>query len=210
MADWLTHLYCAEKVNKDMGFSGEKLELFFFGNLLPDVNPGWLIAPKVEIEQAITHFEAGITGQGYFWSPQRFFEKYESKIREKNPIYLGYMFHLWLDVAFMTDFVSRVRMSDMVMNGEEAREWKWKDLAFYISKKTTVFLNGDIAPMVVAGAEGIEETDISEEDIRKIPGFLEDVKKGETETGYRIYSDEELTDFFERVCSDFSAWVKTI
>ena len=133
MAEWNTHLYCARKVNETLNLIGYELDLFLYGNLLPDVNAGWLINPKVKLEQPLTHFEA--IGQGYFWSPHTFYEEYKEEIKAKNPLFLGYLFHIWLDVKVMTDFVSRVPMSKMINDGYEVRSWKWKDMGVFIKNK---------------------------------------------------------------------------
>lgn len=61
----------------------------------------------------------GLSSMDLFWSPMRFYEKYASEISKKNPVILGYLFHLWLDVNVMTFFMSRVPFSDVINNGSE-------------------------------------------------------------------------------------------
>lgn len=207
MADWNTHLFCANKVNESLGFEGAALEMFLYGNLLPDVNPGWLIKPKNHIDQPITHFEAGMAGQDYFWVPKRFFEKYKEKIIVKNPVYLGYLFHLWVDVTLMTNFVSRVKMSDMIDNGKEVREWKWKDVYAFI-KKYTVNLPIDNIDLVVEEAKEIEEISVVREDLLQIPDFLINLAKENEYTEFGVFDQESASAFFESVCDDFVFWCK--
>lgn len=206
MADWQTHLYCANKVNEVLGMKGDDLTLFLYGNLLPDINPGWNIEPKVQMPQYVSHFDDGTYGPDYFWEAQRFFEKYKEEIRAGKPLYLGYLFHLWLDVKIQTDFMSRVPMSYMLMRGYEVREWKWKDMAVFI-KKYPAMLTCEKPEMIVKAAEGISEIDICEEDLLKIPGFLELQAKDEVPYEYHIMDEASFIEFFDKLCRDFTDWV---
>lgn len=206
MADWSTHLYCAEKVNQVLKFEGVDLDVFLYGNLLPDINPGWVVRPSVQIDQSITHFEEGYTGQAYFWAPVRFLEKYTAEIQRKNPIFLGYLFHLWIDVGVMTAFMSRVPFSAMMKDGSEVNRIKRNDLNIYIKKYPQRLATDNIAA-VVRAAEGIKEISITKEDLEQVPGSIDNGPADIIDGKYHVFDEKSLDVFYAQSCSDFVAWL---
>lgn len=207
MADWNTHIYCALKVNEKLQFEGAKLEKFLYGNILPDVNMGWLLEPEVLLEQKVTHFDG--MGQEYFFGPKKFFDKYEEKIREKNPIYLGYLFHLWLDVSIMTNYVSKVPMSEIVMHGSEVREWKWNDMAVFI-KKFSYDLSSDYISEILEECKGIEEVKVTSKELMMIPGLLKQTRLENTSKQYLHFDEKMMKEFYSVICKDFTDWIRNL
>ena len=205
MSDWNTHLYCAHRVNEALQFQDKELEMFLYGNLLPDINMGWLIHPNVVMHQEDTHFDA--LGQEYFWAPLRFYEKYEKKIAEKHPLYLGYLFHLWLDVSYMTDFVSRIPMSQMIEKYHEVRQWKWKDGGLFI-KRFHYTLSDEIFDDILAESAEIEEVKLTKDDLRQVVDLLKGNATEYDGKEYYLYTEDDLTAFYEKVCSDFIGWIR--
>lgn len=209
MSDWWTHLYCANKVNEKIGYAGVQKDLFLYGNILPDINPGWLIEPETQIDQSITHFEIDWCGQGYFWVPQRFFEEYMEKDNKVNPLKLGYLFHIWLDVSFMTEFMSRVPVSDTINRGFEVREWKWKDNEIFI-KKYPQQLSIENIFEVVNIAKEIKEINVTRNDLLKVPAYLEEFGRKRTNDEYHVFDEKSLSDFYEKLCDDFTKWAQSL
>lgn len=207
MSDWNTHLYCAHRVNEALQFQDKELEMFLYGNLLPDINMGWLIHPNVVMHQEDTHFDA--LGQEYFWAPLRLYEKYEKKIAEKHPLYLGYLFHLWLDVSYMTDFVSRIPMSQMIEKYHEVRQWKWKDGGLFI-KRFHYTLSDEIFDDILAESAEIEEVKLTKDDLRQVVDLLKGNATEYDGKEYYLYTEDDLTAFYEKVCSDFIGWINRL
>lgn len=205
MSDWNTHLYCANIVNESLRLEGRDLNLFLFGNLLPDVNMGWIIHPEVVMHQKDTHFDE--VGQDYFWAPLRFYQKYEAEVKAKNPLFLGYLFHLWLDVSFMTDFMSRIPMSDMISRHYEVRERKWKDCGLFI-RDYHYTLPSEYIPDVYEEAKKIEEVQISEDDLKKVVDYLDNNLTEFEGDAYIVYKPSELKQFYDSVIKDFVTWVE--
>lgn len=201
MADWLTHLYCANKANETLQFNGEELDEFLYGNLLADVNSGWLVKPEVSIDDNVTHFAA--MGPRYYWSPRRFYEKYEKEIKALKPLYVGYLFHLWLDVAIMVDFVSRTKMSNIVLRDYEVRDWKWNDMNVFI-KPYTYDLSEEHIPAIVEAAKGIEEICIKEGDLRQIPAYLRQMTEENNATKYKVFDERTIKEFYDKTVADFT------
>lgn len=98
MPSWAIHLKVAKELAKDM--TQEEQQRFLLGNLLPDVNVGYLINPiSKQIPYSITHYGKMETFDG----KTREFPDYETFIKNyvgsmKDPIVRGYLAHL------MTDF----------------------------------------------------------------------------------------------------------
>lgn len=206
MSDWNTHLYCANRVNQVLQYQGKDLDLFLFGNILPDVNMGWIITPDVRLEQADTHFDA--MGQEYFWAPLRFYEEYREAIDSREPLHMGYLFHLWLDVSFMTYFVSRMPMSLMVSDYHKVRELKWKDAGLFINDYKCP-LSPENIDDIVSQAKSIREVNISKQDLQKVVEYTGAGSKEYEGDEYQLFSEKELADFYDRICSDFMAWIPT-
>jgi len=206
MADWKTHLYCANRVNETFDLKGKELDQFLFGSLLPDVNMGWVITPEVTLAQDVTHFDE--IGQEYFWAPLRFYEKYKADIDSKNPLYLGYLFHLWLDVSIMADFVSRVSMSDMINNYHDVRQWKWKDLDLFI-KDYKYELSAEYIDDIINQSKNIEEVQITKGDLLSVVDYINTFEIN-ADYDYFVYTEQELADFYEKICLDFIKWTKNI
>ena len=161
--------------------------------------------PSVHIDQSITHFENGFSGQDYFWSPMRFYEKYASEISKKNPVILGYLFHLWLDVNVMTFFMSRVPFSDVINNGSEVNKWKRNDLNVYIHEYPQQLGIENVAAVVEA-SKRIEEISISEKDLLQVPCKVDNSVTDMIDGKYHIFDEKTLDEFYERICKDFVNW----
>lgn len=175
---------------------------------MPDINMGWIINPEIKLEQADTHFDA--IGQGYFWAPLRFYDKYTKEIDSKNPLYLGYLFHLWLDVSFMTAFVSKIPMSRMVSDRQKARELKWKDSYKFIQSRKSVLTDAYIAD-VNEQANEIDEVQITRDDLLKVIEYLNSqaALSENSDEEYQIFTEDELEQFYEKTCRDFTEWVNS-
>lgn len=211
MAEWNTHLYCARKVSENLKLEGAERDLFLFGNIMPDVNPGWVIKPETQIDQYITHFDVEKCGPQYFWEAYRFYDKYESEIRKKNPVYLGFLFHIWVDVTLTSNFISRVPMSQLISNGIEVREWKWKDNLLFIKDFPQTISRENIA-LAVEAAKGIEEISVTEKDLNSVVDFLENPAGTRDLTGYNyhVYTGESMGALFDGICQDFTVWVEAL
>ena len=57
MPNWKTHIEFGKRVNKKLNYTDKELELFLFGNLLPDINNGYMIPDiSTKIDHEITHY----------------------------------------------------------------------------------------------------------------------------------------------------------
>ncbi len=97
MPSWAIHLKVAEELAKDM--PKEDYQRFLLGNLLPDVNVGYLINPiSKKIPYSVTHYGKMETFDGKtreFPDYETFIQNYAGDI--KDPLVLGYLAHLATD-----------------------------------------------------------------------------------------------------------------
>lgn len=206
MADWNTHLYCAHKVNEVLKLEGRDLDLFLYGNILPDINLGWMVKPTIKLTHELTHFDS--MGQEFFWAPLRFYEKYKEQIDSKNPLFLGFLFHLWIDVALMTEFVSNVSMGDMISRKYEVREWKWRDTRRFISKYSYT-LSSTCFNDVINSSESIDEINITESDLMQVQNCLSNDNLN-VDDKYYLFDEETLSRLYEKNSLDFINWLNEL
>lgn len=97
MPSWAIHLKIAKELAKNM--PEEDYQEFLLGNILPDVNVGYLINPiSKQIPYSVTHYGKMETFDG----KTREFPDYETFAKDyakdmKNPIIRGYLAHLATD-----------------------------------------------------------------------------------------------------------------
>ena len=93
MPSWGIHLGVANKLSHNI----ENIDknLFMFGNVVPDINNGYVVKDINKIiSHKITHYDGEIDFKGY----KKFYIKYINDI--KNPVVLGCLTHLMADYYF--------------------------------------------------------------------------------------------------------------
>lgn len=97
MPSWAIHLKVAQALSKKI--ENKNKDSFILGNILPDVNVGYLIQPiSKEIQYSVTHYGRRQTFEG----KTRELPDYKEFIKDysldiENPIVLGYLTHLLTD-----------------------------------------------------------------------------------------------------------------
>ena len=93
MPSWGIHLEIANRVYKKIGNIDKNL--FMFGNVMPDINNGYVIKDVNKIiSHKITHYDGEKDFKGY----KRFYIKYAKYMQ--NPIFLGSLTHLMTDYYY--------------------------------------------------------------------------------------------------------------
>ena len=93
MPSWGIHLEIANRVYKKLGNIDKNL--FMFGNVMPDINNGYVIKDVNKIiSHKITHYDGEKDFKGY----KRFYIKYAKYMQ--NPIFLGSLTHLMADYYY--------------------------------------------------------------------------------------------------------------
>lgn len=188
MPNWKIHLEIAKRLNKKFNYTQNKLEEFYLGNILPDINNCFIVKDiSTKLEHKYTHYQDEIEIPSY-----KNFEKiYKNKIYEE-PIIFGYYIHLYTDYTWNNYFYTNFNDNEKLrgLTHEEKRTLKQDDFKVYnnlfIDNKPK-FLNKE---NLVEKSKKIDRISINKEDIEKVEKFLDEQIK--TENTFKILTKEIL------------------
>lgn len=188
MPNWKIHLEIAKRLNKKFNYTQNKLEEFYLGNILPDINNCFIVKDiSTKLEHKYTHYQDEIEIPSY-----KNFEKiYKNKIYEE-PIIFGYYIHLYTDYTWNNYFYTNFNDNEKLrgLSHEEKRTLKQDDFKVYnnlfIDNKPK-FLNKE---NLVEKSKKIDRISINKEDIEKVEKFLDEQIK--TENTFKILTKKIL------------------
>lgn len=188
MPNWKIHLEIAKRLNQKFNYTQKKLEEFYLGNILPDINNCFIVKDiSTKLEHKYTHYQDEIEIPSY-----KNFEKiYKNKIYEE-PIIFGYYIHLYTDYTWNNYFYTNFNDNEKLrgLTHEEKRTLKQDDFKVYnnlfIDNKPK-FLNKE---NLVEKSKKIDRISINKEDIEKVEKFLDEQIK--TENTFKILTKEIL------------------
>ena len=192
MPRWETHLEIAERLNETLKFTDKDREAFLLGSILPDINSGYLL-PEVSkiIDKDYTHF---------YWddelSYQKFAKKYSTQIANRDPLFLGYLAHLYTDYFWNDDFSKRASGTEIAEKDHEyQRILKQGDFWVYNNRFKRKNPKINYPKYLTKRAQEIEEIALTEEDISRV---LEYLSSGDlNEDGLKFYQPEQLDELLE-------------
>lgn len=208
MPNWGEHLLIANKLLKKIKLDEN---LFLFGNILPDVQDGFLVKGISNIQpHKINHYD--LNGENYNPNNKKeyevFYEMYSKKI--DNPIIMGYLTHLitdslWNDIFYNGKCVKEndkligfINKKGELIKGDKADLRKNKQSDFgsfssYIYKNHNMKLP-EFNLEIAKNANIIENININDEDVKKVVDYIKqtqvDSKNENPET--QIFTIEEL------------------
>ena len=199
MPNWKIHLEIAKRLNKKFNYTQKKLEEFYLGNILPDINNCFIVKDiSTKLEHKYTHYQDEIEIPSY-----KNFEKiYKNKIYEE-PIIFGYYIHLYTDYTWNNYFYTNFNDNEKLrgLSHEEKRTLKQDDFKVYnnlfIDNKPK-FLNKE---NLVEKSKKIDRISINKEDIEKVEKFLDEQIK--TENTFKILTKEILDKMMCETISHF-------
>lgn len=199
MPNWKIHLEIAKRLNKKFNYTQNKLEEFYLGNILPDINNCFIVKDiSTKLEHKYTHYQDEIEIPSY-----KNFEKiYKNKIYEE-PIIFGYYIHLYTDYTWNNYFYTNFNDNEKLrgLSHEEKRTLKQDDFKVYnnlfIDNKPK-FLNKE---NLVEKSKKIDRISINKEDIEKVENFLDEQIK--TENTFKILTKEILDKMMCNTISHF-------
>ena len=199
MPNWKIHLEIAKRLNKKFNYTQNKLEEFYLGNILPDINNCFIVKDiSTKLEHKYTHYQDEIEIPSY-----KNFEKiYKNKIYEE-PIIFGYYIHLYTDYTWNNYFYTNFNDNEKLrgLSHEEKRTLKQDDFKVYnnlfIDNKPK-FLNKE---NLVEKSKKIDRISINKEDIEKVEKFLDEQIK--TENTFKILTKEILDKMMYDTISHF-------
>ena len=165
------HLETGKRIASKLNFSPqEELELLV-GCILPDVNNGFINSPKTKYSHDYTHYSYN----GESASARNFYNSYTEKIKAREPIFLGYLLHLFVDVYFNQHFYQEFRKSPMSqgLNKDQQCSIKHHDFWIYDTNFTSPLdLTPEIIEAIVPVSNQIANVQIVPEDMVEINELL--------------------------------------
>ena len=209
MPSWAIHLKVAKELAKNM--PKKDYQRFLLGNLLPDVNVGYLINPiSKKIPYSITHYGKMETFEGKtkeFPDYETFIQNYAGDI--KDPIVLGYLAHLATDFYWNYEtFIHKgiyengkmigLRGKENVIFGESEllRKTKVDDFnsfSYHLYHNNLVEIP-KFQEKLIEGVQKVSEIHIEKVDLEGINQYFKDIpeKIQKESKAFKIFSLEEM------------------
>ncbi len=203
MPSWNIHLESGERLAQKLRFTPEKKREFLVGCLLPDVNNGYINSPKSKFPHHDTHYAFDEK------SSLNFYADYSEKIRSRDPIFLGYLFHLFLDGFFNYDFYHKAKHSSLTehLNEDQKRDMKHHDFwLFDTNFHHALSLMPETAKILADKANQIKNVNVTPEDLLEVDRILTDNHLNDAIRGeqYIFYTEAALEQVLKNAIDEFS------
>lgn len=203
MPSWNIHLEAGKKVARKLKLSGEKRKEFLFGCLLPDINNGYINRVSIEKPHESTHYAFNQK------SSLNFYADHKKEVDKKDPIFLGYLFHLYTDGFFNYDFYRTIKRSPLGegLEREEKRKIKHHDFWIYdLNFHHHLGISPSEAKILARSANRISAVTITPEDILDVEEVLVKNNLGEKlkKEKYLFYTKKRLDNLMEDMIESFS------
>lgn len=174
MPNWKTHLEISNQINKVYGFKGMDFKKLLLGSILPDINNSHIVKEiSQKINHEITHCYAKEVP-----SYLVFYRKYKKEIENKNPIFIGYVTHLYTDFTWNNNFYTNVSKRNYPDDDKVAlRVMKQSDFRIFnnqFENRNIDILNDEELDLLEKECKNISEVSITKEDISKVTDFLKE------------------------------------
>ena len=203
MPSWNIHLEAGNRLADKLKFKGKARQEFLLGCLLPDINNGYINKVSTKKEHGETHYAYNQR------SSLNFYAENKDEIDRKDPIFLGYLFHLYTDGFFNYDFYRTIKRHPLGEGLSHLEKQKIKHHDFWVYD-TNFRHHLDYTPSdlerLTSYANQINATDITPEDIENIEQILTDEAFGENMKGekYQFYTKKRLDDLMDDMIDSFS------
>ena len=202
MPGWNIHLEAGERVAKKMKLTGRRKREFLLGCVLPDINNGYVNKVKVRKHHCETHYAFNQKSSLNFYAENR------EEIRKREPIFLGYLLHLYTDGFFNYDFYRTIKRNKLGegLDHVEKRKIKHHDFWLYDTKfHHRLGVKREELKDLAKQANRISIAEITPEDIEDVERILveddlNDFLKGQD---YQFYTEKRLDELLEDMIDSF-------
>ena len=202
MPGWNIHLEAGERVARKLKFTKLSKKEFLLGCILPDINNGYINKVKKRKHHEETHYAYNQKSSLNFYAENR------DKIRDREPIFLGYLFHLYTDGFFNYDFYRTIKRdkNGKDLNPDEKRELKHHDFWLYDTNfEHNLGVKKEELSELAKKSNRVPAVEITPEDIEDVERILlmnnlNDNLKG---SKYLFYSKKRLDDLLEDMIDSF-------
>lgn len=204
MPGWGIHLIVANNVMKKFDFDKD---LFLLGNLLPDIQNGYLIK---NVSNVIPHSESHYDGKK--WSYENFYDLYKSKM--DNSIVIGYYTHLLTDYLWNKMYYDRCVYDEnnnfkgyydknkkiIIKNKSEANYDKQND--YHLFEKKIFDINIIEVPKynsnIIKQCNIIDKLNINKQDVKNALEYIYNIKYDiKNNKEFKIFSQKDLEEYLE-------------
>ncbi|MBR3229004.1 hypothetical protein IKF67_02105 [Candidatus Saccharibacteria bacterium] len=202
MPSWNIHLEAGERLLKKLKFSKAEQKEFLFGCILPDINNGYINKVKIQKDHNETHYAFNQK------SSLNFYAENKTEIQKKDPIFLGYLFHLYTDGFFNYDFYRTIKHHKLGegLTHPEKRKIKHHDFWIYDTNfhHHFDFSQNDIKHLTTR-ANLVPTTDITPEDIKNVQQVLnsETLNESIKNEKYLLYDKTRLDNLMDDMIESF-------
>lgn len=203
MPNWKVHLEIGKRLNKYFNYDKEDFNLFLLGSILPDINNCYIVTDiEKQIDHEITHF-----GTYKELNYITFYKKYKDKIDNKNPLFNGYIAHLYTDNMWNRNFYNKIQnLEGLPEDRDEIRKMKQSDFKIYNNKYIENTIQIDNMNKALEEIRKIDEVAITEGDILKVIDFLNNQKVYEGQ--FKFHSMEELDKLMDDTITEYVRLLK--
>ena len=196
MPNWKTHLEISNKINKSYDFEGMDYKIFLFGSILPDINNSHIVKDiSTKLNHEITHcFDESAP------SYLVFYKRYKKQIESKDPLFVGYVTHLYTDYTWNNNFYTEVKKRNYPAEDRVAlRIMKQSDFGIFNNKFESRYIeisSDQEIEILYNECNKISEVDVTKDDVKKVIEFLK--KQNFHDATLQFYTIEELDELLEK------------
>lgn len=187
MPNWRIHLEIAKRVNQERQYTGNDLDFFMLGNILPDINNAYTIEDvSKKISHRYTHFKHEEKEMHL-----EFLNQYGNEVFN-NPLLYGYFTHLYTDYLWNTNFKRKAQKIEELkdLSKVELRIIKQREFRSYNNNFMNNHLHVKKTKRAAKECKKINRVFIKEKDIKKIIDVLRIPRVSSKKLKY--YTKEEL------------------
>ena len=204
MPNWNIHLEAGHRLADRLQFSEPQRKEFFLGCLLPDINNGYINHVKVKKRHSETHYAYNQK------SSLNFYAENKKQVDQRDPVFLGYLFHLYTDGFFNYDFYHAIKRHPLGQGLEHDAKCAIKHHDFWLYDSTLhhclgIQASDDIAALV-DHANQIPAVDIVPDDIVDVERILvgETLNASLQGDSYQFYTEQYLATLLDRMIESFT------
>lgn len=202
MPSWNIHLEAGTRLADKLKLSGVKRQEFLLGCILPDINNGYINHVGIKKRHHETHYAFNDKSTKNFYAENRV------EVDTRNPIYLGYLFHLYTDGYFNHTFYREFQKSPLShkLPSDEWRGIKHHDFWLYDTKfRHQLGVKDADLEQLAAHANTISVVEITPSDIKNVEAVLADDSFNNHLKGnkYIFYSENRLDNLLNDTINGF-------
>lgn len=203
MPGWNIHLEAGNRLADKLRLKDKDRKAFLLGCILPDINQGYINSVQVTKPHAETHYNFNKK------SSLNFYAENQAQVDTRDPIFLGYLFHLYTDGYFNYDFYHSVKAHPLYKNLTHPQKARIKHHDFYIFDSTMHHYigidNREDAVELITLANRIRPVELAPEDLEVVEKILRDNVLNDSVRGkpYQFYTIERLERLLEDTTDSF-------